>query len=92
MVFEYRISEHFQKDSQIDDFSCYDNEPVIDNGEIVCHECIDPINPYLDIDEDLDDDAFVHICSPGDALNLSTKFWWQIIQDHLWIRQHLSML
>ena len=86
------VSEQFQKDSPIDNFSCYDNEPVTDNGELVCHECIDPINPYLDIDEDLDDDAFVHICSPGVAPTLSTKFRWQIIQDRRWIRQHLSML
>ena len=48
---------------------------MTDNGEIVCHECIDPTNPYLDIDENLDDDAFVHICSPGDALTLATNFW-----------------
>ena len=74
MVFEYGISEHFKKDSPIDDFSCYDKEAVIDNGQLVCNECFDPTNPYLDIDEDLDDDAFVHICSPGDASTLSTKF------------------
>ena len=74
------VSEQFQKDSPIDNFSCYDNEPVTDNGELVCHECIDPINPYLDIDEDLDDDAFVHICSPGDASTLSTKFGYKLFR------------
>ena len=57
------------QDSSIDAYSCYDQEPVTDNGELVCQECYDLTNQYLDIEEDLDDDAFVHICPPGDALN-----------------------
>ena len=80
------LCEHFQKDSSIDSFSCYDKEAVTDNGELVCNECFDPTNPYLDIDEDLEDDAYVHICSPGSALTiLSTKCWRQNFGDGLWL-------
>ena len=58
----------YKKDSSIDGFSCYDKEAVSDNGQLICNECFDPTNPYVDITDDLDDDAYVNICQPGDAL------------------------
>ena len=59
-----------KKDSAIDGFSCYDKEAVSDNGQLVCKACYDQLNPYVDIDDVLDDDAFAHICPPGDASKL----------------------
>ena len=41
----------------------------MDGNEVVCQECFDPTtNPFLDVDETLDDDTFVNICPPGKLL------------------------